>query len=68
MERLLILALALAGQVTAATVVVAAKGLLRFPELQARREQERIHRLTEYFLVGSFASWLVALGGVLLLG
>ena len=67
MERLLILALALAGQVTAATVVVAAKGLLRFPELQARREQERIHRLTEYFLVGSFASWLVALGGVLLL-
>jgi hypothetical protein len=67
MERLLILALALAGQVTAATVVVAAKGLLRFPELQARREQERIHRLTEYFLVGSFASWLVALAGVLLL-
>ncbi len=67
MERLLIVALALAGQVTAATVVVAAKGLLRFPELQARREQERIHRLTEYFLVGSFASWLVALAGLLLL-
>ena len=67
MERLLIVALALAGQVVAATVVVAAKGLLRFPELQARREQERIHRLTEYFLVGSFASWLVALGGLLLL-
>ena len=67
MERLLIVALALAGQVTAATVVVAAKGLLRFPELQARREQERIHRLTEYFLVGSFASWLVSLGGLLLL-
>ena len=67
MERLLIVALSLAGQVTAATVVVAAKGLLRFPELQARREQERIHRLTEYFLVGSFASWLVALGGLLLL-
>lgn len=68
MERLLIVALALAGQVTAATVVVAAKGLLRFPELQSRRDQERIHRLTEYFLVGSFASWLVALGGLLLLG
>ncbi|WP_432479311.1 hypothetical protein [Nocardioides sp. GXQ0305] len=67
MERLLILALALAGEATAATVVVAAKGLLRFPELSARREQERIHRLTEYFLVGSFASWLVALAGVLLL-
>jgi len=68
MERLLIVALSLAGQVTAATIVVVAKGLLRFPELQSRREQERIHRLTEYFLVGSFASWLVALGGLLLLG
>lgn len=68
MERLLILVLGLAGQVTAATIVVAAKGLLRFPELQSRREQERIHRLTEYFLVGSFASWMVALGGLLLLG
>ena len=68
MERLLIVALGLAGQVTAATIVVVAKGLLRFPELQSRREQERIHRLTEYFLVGSFASWLVALGGLLLLG
>jgi len=67
MERLLVVGLALAGQVTAATVVVAAKGLVRFPELQAKREQERIHRLTEYFLVGSFASWLVAFGGVLLL-
>lgn len=68
MERLLIVGLALAGHVTAATVVVAAKGLLRWPELQSRREQEHIHRLTEYFLVGSFASWLVALGGLLLLG
>lgn len=68
MERLLIVGLALAGQVTAATVVVAAKGLLRWPELQSRRDQERIHRLTEYFLVGSFASWLVALGGLVLLG
>lgn len=67
MERVFIFALALAGQVTAASIVVAAKGLLRFPELSSRSEQERIHQLTEYFLVGSFASWLVALGGVLLL-
>ena len=68
MERLVIVVLALAGQVVAATVIVAAKGLLRFPELQSRREQDRIHRLTEYFLVGSFASWLVAVGGLVLLG
>lgn len=62
LERVFILGLGLAGQVTAAAIVVAAKGLLRFPELQSRREQERIHQLTEYFLLGSFLSWLVALG------
>jgi hypothetical protein len=67
MERVFILALALAGQITAASIVVAAKGLLRFPELSSRGEQERIHQLTEYFLVGSFISWLVALGSLLLL-
>jgi hypothetical protein len=67
LERVFILALALAGQVTAASVVVAAKGLLRFPELSSRREQERIHQLTEYFLLGSFVSWLVALGSFVLL-
>jgi hypothetical protein len=67
MERVFILALALAGQVTAASIVVAAKGLLRFPELSSRRDQERIHQLTEYFLVGSFVSWLVALASLVLL-
>jgi len=66
MERLVIFGLGLAGHLTAASVVIAAKGLLRFPELQSRRDQERIHLLTEYFLVGSFVSWLVALGGLLL--
>lgn len=67
MERVFILGLALAGQVTAASIVVAAKGLLRFPELSSRRDQERIHLLTEYFLVGSFVSWLVALSSLVLL-
>ncbi len=67
LERVFILALALAGQFTAASVVVAAKGLLRFPELSTRRDQERIHHLTEYFLLGSFVSWLVALGSLVLL-
>ena len=67
MERVLILGLGLAGHVTAASLVVAAKGLLRFPELSSRREQERIHQLTEYFLVGTFVSWLVALGALALL-
>jgi hypothetical protein len=67
MERVFILGLGLAGQLTAASIVIAAKGLLRFPELQSRPDQERIHRLTEYFLVGSFVSWLVPLGALVLL-
>lgn len=67
MERLLILGLGLAGNLTAASIVVAAKGLLRFPELSSRKEQEQVHRLTEYFLVGSFVSWLLALGSLALL-
>jgi hypothetical protein len=67
MERVFILGLGLAGQLTAAAIVVAAKGLLRWPELQSKPEQHRIHRLTEYFLVGSFVSWLVALSSLLLL-
>lgn len=67
MERIFILALGLASQVTAASVVVAAKGLLRFPELSSRRDQTRIHLLTKYFLVGSFVSWLVALTALVLL-
>ena len=67
MERVFILALGLGGHVTAASIVVAAKGLLRFPELSSRRDQARIHLLTEYFLVGSFASWLLALASLVLL-
>ena len=67
MERVFIVGLGLAGHLTAASIVIAAKGLLRFPELQSRREQVWIHRLTEYFLVGSFVSWLVALASLALL-
>jgi hypothetical protein len=66
LERLFILGLGLAGEVTAASIVIAAKGLLRFPELQAARADGTpgpgIHEVTEYFLVGSFVSWSVSLG------
>lgn len=68
MERLLILGLGMAGHVTAASIVVAAKGLLRFPELQSKRDGPEIDEITEYFLVGSFVSWLIALGTLVLLG
>lgn len=37
MERLLILGLGLAGQLAAATAVVAAKSIIRFPEINAQR-------------------------------
>jgi len=67
MERVFILGLGLAGQWTAAGVVVAAKGLLRWPELRSEADQTRIHQLTEYFLVGSFVSWLTAFAALLLL-
>jgi hypothetical protein len=70
MERLFILGLGLAGHVTAASIVIAAKGLLRFPELQAARDGSgpNIDEVTEYFLVGSFVSWMVSLGSLVLLG
>ncbi|MDP3890011.1 hypothetical protein, partial [Nocardioides sp.] len=67
MERLFLVVLGVGGYVTAAAVVVAAKGLLRFPELQRGVEAEGPSDVTEYFLIGSFASWLFALGGAALL-
>ncbi|MGZ8715378.1 MAG: hypothetical protein ACXWZX_19810, partial [Mycobacterium sp.] len=70
MERVLILGLGLAGQLAAATAVVAAKSIIRFPEINAQKARQNGHigidDITEYFLVGSFASWIVALGGLLL--
>jgi len=69
MERLLIVGMGLAGDYTAAGIVIAAKGLLRFPELQAAGRASGgsgatgrlgVDALTEYFLVGSFLSWSVA--------
>ena len=67
MERLLILSLGVGGQVAAASAVVAAKGIIRFPELNAQTNRNGavgIDAVTEYFLVGSFTSWLLALGGI----
>ncbi len=70
MERLLIVGLGLGGQLAMASAVVAAKGVIRFPELTAQRRESGngpgIDEVTEYFLVGSFASWLVALAGLAL--
>jgi hypothetical protein len=68
MERLMILGLGAAGSLTGAAIVVAAKAILRFPELRIPRAGDPGYGgpsdVTEYFLVGSFASWLAALGAV----
>lgn len=73
MERLLIVGLGLAGQLTMASAVVAAKSVIRFPEINATRnhdEQDTDHvgidEVVEYFLVGSFASWIFAFASLAL--
>ena len=70
MERLLILGLGLAGQLSVATAVIAAKSIIRFPEINAQKAKKQggigIDDVTEYFLIGSLASWIVALGGLAL--
>jgi hypothetical protein len=65
-ERLLILGLGLAGEPTAAALVISAKGLLRYPELVGMRSEpgsssRTIDVVTEYLLIGSLTSWTLAL-------
>lgn len=67
-ERLLIFGLGLAGEPTAAALVISAKGLLRYPELSGMRSEDRsgssartIDVVTEYLLIGSLTSWVLAL-------
>lgn len=59
LERLLIFMLVLGGEAGAAALVVAAKAILRFPEISG----DEPHLPAEYVLVGSLASWLLAVGG-----
>ncbi|MEX0667251.1 MAG: hypothetical protein WD313_02855 [Acidimicrobiia bacterium] len=56
MERLLIFLLVIMGEPGAASLVAAAKSLLRFPEITGANSKIS----PEYVLVGSLASWLVA--------
>lgn len=91
-ERLLVYGFGLAGQPTAAALVISAKGLLRFPELSGLRrnavaededfeeprppadggvgiEKPRVRSIdvvTEYLLVGSMTSWILALAPLVL--
>ncbi len=69
LERVLIFGLGLAGQATAAALVIGAKGLLRYPELNGLRGESgaagpsarTIDVVTEYLLIGSLTSWLLSL-------
>ena len=92
LERLMIFGLAVAGEPTAAALIVSAKSLLRFPEIsrvsaegRAGAEAEaatgtdderaapaptgvlEVDYVTEYFLLGSLTSWVLALVAVPLL-
>lgn len=64
LERLFLLALVLAGAFTAVAAIVAAKGIIRFPEIS---KDAVGGSKAEYFLVGSFASWALVLLVVLLI-
>lgn len=58
LERLLIYVLMLAGAAAAAGLVVAAKSILRFPEISGKPAAID----PEYVLVGSLARWRLAFG------
>ncbi|GAA1727707.1 hypothetical protein GCM10009710_05450 [Aeromicrobium alkaliterrae] len=58
LERWLVFGFAVSGQVGAIAVVVAAKGILRFPEIS---QDSKDGMRAEYVLVGSFVSWALAL-------
>lgn len=58
LERVFVVALALAGQFGALAAIVAAKGVLRYPEIS---KDEPDGSKAEYVLVGTFVSWAVAL-------
>jgi hypothetical protein len=65
-ERVLIFALAVTGEPTAAGLVISAKSILRFPEISksvggGERHDGSVDLVTEYFLLGSLVSWAVAL-------
>ncbi|HEU5105366.1 MAG TPA: hypothetical protein VFU11_05955 [Solirubrobacterales bacterium] len=60
LERLIVFAIVLAGDPAAAAIVVTGKGLLRFPEIRSEARQPGPDAVTEYFLIGTFVSLLVA--------
>lgn len=58
LERIVVGAIVVSGDPAGAALVVAAKGLLRFPEIRADAGQP--DQTTEYFLIGTLTSLLMA--------
>lgn len=63
LERILIVLLVATGATEAVAAVVAAKGVIRFPEINKDEDGQK----AEEFLVGSLASWGLAAIGVILI-
>lgn len=63
LERMIVLILTLAGAYPLLAAMLAAKGIVRFPEIS--RDGETGAR-AEYFLVGSLVSWVISLGAAFL--
>ncbi len=64
LERVLVMLLTLAAAYPILAAMLAAKGIVRFPEIS--RDGETGAR-AEYFLVGSLVSWVIGLGGAFLI-
>jgi hypothetical protein len=65
MERLIVAAAVLSGGLAGAGFVIAAKGLLRFREIGGAAESD-VDEVTEYFLIGTFTSIVLAAAVALL--
>ncbi len=63
LERLLVLSLTLAGMYPLVAAILAAKGIVRFPEIS---RDSAAGNSAEYFLIGSLVSWVLALAGAFL--
>lgn len=64
LERLLVLGLTLSGMYALVAAILAAKGIVRFPEIS---RDSRDGNRAEYFLIGSLVSWTQALTAALLI-
>jgi len=60
-ERIFLFWMALSGQLLAIGAIVAAKGILRYPEISEREGKKSRGALAEYVLIGSLVSWGLAL-------